>query len=112
MTGKKTKRARDFLDEMIDERTARNPDFPKRVDAAISRRELLRALAKVRSSEGLSQAEVATRMQTSQPAIAKIEAGEIDVRTSTLQRYAAAVGGRIEYRFVPGRGRSRVRAAG
>lgn len=36
---------RDFLDRMIDKRAARNPEFPRLVDAARSRRELLRALA-------------------------------------------------------------------
>lgn len=105
MATKKATKRRDFLDEIIEERAARNPDFPKRVDAALHRRELLRALAQVRARVGLSQGEVATRMQTSQPAIAKIEAGEVDIRTSTLERYAAALGGRIEYRYVPRRSR-------
>ncbi len=36
---------RDFLDRMIAKRTERNPDFPKILDAATRRRELLHALA-------------------------------------------------------------------
>jgi len=77
------------------------------VQAALHRRELLRALARARQEKGLSQSRLATLMQTSQPAIAKIESGETDVRTSTIDRYAAAIGGRVEYRFVPTRSRSR-----
>ena len=33
---------RDFLQEMIDSRTARNPEFPRLLDAARRRREPLR----------------------------------------------------------------------
>lgn len=36
---------RDFLDEIVDERTARNPDFPAALEAAERRRELLVAQA-------------------------------------------------------------------
>ena len=48
---------------------------------------------------GLSQAEVAGRMGTSQSAVARLEAGGADVRLSTLQRYAAAVGGQLDWRL-------------
>lgn len=108
MTRRKTG---DFLDELIAERAARNPDFPRRVDAALRRRELLRLLAAQRQQAGLSQAQVARRMRTSQPTIAKIESGAVDVRASTIERFASAIGGRIEYRFVPGRHAGRPAAA-
>jgi predicted transcriptional regulator len=38
-------------------------------------------------------------MGTSQPAVARLEAGNVDVRLSTLERYAAAVGGRLRLRL-------------
>lgn len=94
------RRATDFLDEMIAERDAKTPGFRRRVDAALRRRELLRLLAARRQHAGLSQAQVARRMRTSQPTIAKIESGEVDVRASTIERFASAIGGRIEYRLV------------
>lgn len=50
------------------------------------------ALARHRRATGLSQAEVADRMGTSQPAVARLEAGAVDARLSTLHRYAAALG--------------------
>lgn len=103
----KRRARKDFLDELIDERSVRTPEFPRRVDAALHRRELMRALARARQQRGFSQSQVAARMRTSQPAIAKIETGEIDVRASTIDRYAAAIGGRVEYRFVPARTRAR-----
>jgi ribosome-binding protein aMBF1 (putative translation factor) len=52
-----------------------------------------------RQAAGLSQTEVAARMGTSQSAVARLEAGTTDVRTSTLERYAAAVGGQITWRL-------------
>ncbi len=103
-----TRRARkDFLDELIEERAARTPEFPRRVQAALHRRKLIRTLARARQQRGFSQGQVASRMRTSQPAIAKIESGEVDVRASTIDRYAAAIGGRVEYRFVPARAGAR-----
>ena len=55
------------------------------------RRRLVAELTEQRRSAGLSQTEVAARMGTSQSAVARLEAGQLDVRLSTLERYAAAV---------------------
>jgi transcriptional regulator with XRE-family HTH domain len=38
-------------------------------------------------------------MGTSQSAVARLEAGEADVRASTLERYAAAIGSQISWRL-------------
>jgi transcriptional regulator with XRE-family HTH domain len=62
-------------------------------------------LAAQRQAAGLTQTEVAARMGTSQSAVARLEAGEADVRASTLERYAAAVGGQISWRLDPPPGR-------
>ena len=56
------------------------------------RRRLVAELTEQRRSAGLSQTEVAARMGTSQSAVARLETGEADVRVSTLERYAAALG--------------------
>ena len=56
------------------------------------RKELSAALVTKRRALGLSQTEVAARMGTSQSAVARLEAGEADIRLSTLERYAEAVG--------------------
>ncbi|WP_327142435.1 helix-turn-helix domain-containing protein [Nocardia sp. NBC_01327] len=59
------------------------------------RARLIAELAERRRAAGLSQTEVAARMGTSQSAVARLETENVDVRTSTLQRYAAAVDSRI-----------------
>ena len=71
---------------------------------------LVRELAEQRHSAGLSQTEVAARMGTSQSAVARLESGTVDVRASTLERYAAAVGSEITWKLnrpgAPGEGAS------
>jgi transcriptional regulator with XRE-family HTH domain len=65
---------------------------------AAERRQLVKELAEQRKSAGLSQTEVAARMGTSQSAVARLEGGDADVRASTLERYAAAIGSQISWR--------------
>ena len=60
---------------------------------------LVRDLAAQRQAAGLSQTEVAARMGTSQSAVARLESGATDIRASTLERYAAAIGGEITWRL-------------
>jgi ribosome-binding protein aMBF1 (putative translation factor) len=90
----------DFLAALIVNRTKKNPDFPRLLEAAVRRRELVATLAAKREALGLSQALVATRMGTSQPAVARLEAGEVDAKLSTLERFAAALGFRIHWKLV------------
>ena len=90
----------DFLDEMIEESTKRNPEFPSLMEEARDRRELLSSLADIRSHSKISQKTIAKRIKTSQSAIARLEAGDVDPRLSTLQRYAASVGKRVEWKIV------------
>lgn len=64
---------------------------------------LLDELLKARRQAGLTQAEVAERMGTKPPAIARLEAGGGNKRHSpsiaTLRKYAEAVGCRLEVRL-------------
>jgi ribosome-binding protein aMBF1 (putative translation factor) len=95
------KMARDFLDEIVAARTARNPRFPKMVDEAEFRRKAARRLAAQREKLGLSQTVVAAMMGTSASVVSKLETGA-DVKVSTLIRYCQAVG--QPWSFVPVKG--------
>lgn len=92
---------RDFLEEIMDERTARNPDFPKLVDAAARRRALLRALGKMREGQNRSQTAVAARMSSSQSSIARLEGTASDARVSTIDRYAEVLGYQVQWHLIP-----------
>lgn len=56
---------------------------------------LILALARRRDALGLTQAEVARRMGTSQSAVTRLENGGVDPRLSSLLRYARAVGAHL-----------------
>lgn len=77
------------------------PVFPGFREMAESRRRLLAELESQRRSLGLSQTEVAARMGTSQSAVARLEAVAGDVRLSTLERYAEAVGRTLRWSLEP-----------
>ena len=68
---------------------------------------------KARSSAGITQAEIARRIGTTQSAIARLESGKgrHSPSMATLQKYAHALGCRLEVRLVdnaaPRKGKSR-----
>lgn len=87
------------------EMALRRPAGGQAARMAEDRGRLVRELAGQRQAAGLSQTEVAARMGTSQSAVARLESGTTDVRASTLERYAAAVGGQITWQLDrPGEG--------
>lgn len=94
-------RERDFLDEVVAERTGQSPDFPDLVEAAVRRRELLGALAEKRREDERSQTAIAAAMQSSQSSIARLESSATDARISTVDRYAHALGYRVQYHLIP-----------
>ena len=76
----------------------RRTRFPGLQDVSGGRRALIEELVQARRDSELSQTEIAARMGTSQSAVARLETGDADVRASTLERYAAAIGSQITWR--------------
>ena len=73
--------------------------FPGFREMAQRRKALTEDLVTRRHQVGLSQTEVAARMGTSQSAVARLEAGDADVRLSTLERYATAIGMQLDWQL-------------
>jgi len=71
--------------------------FPGFRELSARRQALSDELADRRRALGLSQTEVAARMGTSQSAVARIETGGSDVLLSTVDRYATALGRRLDW---------------
>jgi transcriptional regulator with XRE-family HTH domain len=71
--------------------------FPGFAEMGEARRRLVDELVARRRAQGLSQTEVAARMGTSQSAVARLEASTGDLKVTTLERYAAAVGAPIAW---------------
>lgn len=91
-------------DEMVAE-WKKDPEFRKEYDALEAEFALFDELLKARKRAGLTQEEVAMRMGTKAPAVARLEAGGGSQKHSpsiaTLRKYAEAVGARLEVRLVP-----------
>jgi predicted transcriptional regulator len=77
----------------------RRRGFPGLEGLSARRRELIEELVRARRESELSQTEIAARMGTSQSAVARLESGDLDVRLSTIERYAAAVGRTVDWQL-------------
>ena len=77
--------------EWLEQGLSSDPRLAGAIEDAASRSDLLRELVEYRQARGLTQAEVATFMETTQSAVSELEGGTKDPRLSTLQRYARAL---------------------
>jgi ribosome-binding protein aMBF1 (putative translation factor) len=78
-----------------------NPAVRAEYDALAAEFDIAAELLRARKRAGLSQAELAQRMGTSQSAIARLESGQTLPSTKTLLRFAEATGSRIQLRLSP-----------
>jgi len=60
-----------------------------------------RAVIEARAAAGLTQEQLAKRMDTTQSVIARLESGRTRPSTQTLERLAAATGTRLKISFEP-----------
>jgi len=79
----------------IQKRTERDAEFAENYEVGYTDFKIGVILRQARESAGLTQEEVAQKLQTKKSAISRIENHADDVRLSTLQRYADAVGARL-----------------
>jgi transcriptional regulator with XRE-family HTH domain len=87
----------------------KDPEYRKEYDALEEEFALAAEVAKARSRAGLSQAELARRMKTTQSTIARLESGRGKPSTRTLDRFAKATGHRVKISFEPVPGRRKAR---
>jgi ribosome-binding protein aMBF1 (putative translation factor) len=76
-----------------------DPEVKAEYDALAPEYEIAAELIRARVRAGLSQAELAERMGTSQSAIARLESGQTLPSTKTLLRFAQATGSKVEVRL-------------
>jgi DNA-binding XRE family transcriptional regulator len=79
----------------------KDPAFRAEYDALAPEFALARSLITARAKAGLTQAQVARRMGTTQSVVARIESGRNPPNLKTLDKYARAVGRRIQLKLVP-----------
>jgi len=85
--------------EKLKARLLANPKVKAEYGALAPEFEIAAELLRARPREGLSQAEFAERMGSSQSAIARLENGHTLPSTKTLLRYAEATGSRFRVRL-------------
>lgn len=78
-----------------------DPEYRREYDALEEEFALIAAVAKARARAGLSQAQLAKRMKTTQSTIARLESGRGLPSTRTLARFAKATGHRLKISFEP-----------
>ncbi len=103
MRKKKNPHIGSSLDDWIAEETARDPDFERGVEEEYTRIRLARELRALRERKHLTQAQLAKKVGTLQPAIARIESGGMTPSLDVLKKVARALGARLEVHFVPSR---------
>ena len=89
----------------------KRPGYAEAYDALEGEFSFVAALIKARTNSGLTQAELAERMDTTQAVIARLEAGGRRPSTRTLERLAKATGHRLEINFVPENSKPQRRAS-
>lgn len=81
----------------------KDDEYRREYDALETEFALARAMIEARSKAGLTQEELAKRMETSQSAIARLETGRSIPSGRTLERFAKATGTNLRISFEPAR---------
>jgi len=83
-------------------RALARPEVRRLYDGLAEEFELLDEILKARAASGLTQAEVASRIGTTQSAVARLESeiGRHSPSIATLKRYASALGYKLQVRLV------------
>ena len=76
-----------------------DPNYRTAYDELELEFELARLLIKARVEAGLTQAQLAERLQTTQSAVARFEGGHVHPSTKTLRKIAQATGTRLKISF-------------
>ena len=77
----------------------KNREYSLAYEALEPEFELARAVIQARVRAGLTQEQLAERMDTSRSVIARLESGRVRPSTHTLERLAAATGTRLRISF-------------
>ncbi len=77
----------------------KNPKYKAEYKKLAPEFELAKAIIEARTKAGLTQAQLAKRMKTTQSVIARLEGGRVNPSTITLARIAKATGSHLKIGF-------------
>ncbi len=87
----------------VQARATRDPEFADGLESGYTDFKVGALLRQAREKAGLTQEEVAERLETKKSAISRIENSAGSIRFSTLERYARAIGWQLSLEFPPPR---------
>ena len=85
---------------------SKDPKYRKAYEELEDEYSLIGVLIDARVAAGLTQAQLARRMKTTQSVIARLEGGQAQPSTRTLARLAAATGTKLKISFEPAQRRA------
>ncbi len=85
----------------LHKRWLRDPKYRKKYDALHEEFALANSVIEARKRAGLTQQQLAQKMGTTQPVVARLEAGNSRPSLRTLERLADATGSRLVISFQP-----------
>ena len=85
----------------LHEKWSRDPAYRAAYDRLGPAFEVARALIEARTRVGLTQSELAERMETTQSVVTRLESGRARPSTRTLEKFARATGTRLRIAFDP-----------
>jgi len=85
----------DDLTRYINKRKSRDPGFAKDFDSGYEDFKIGVLLRSAREKAGLTQDQLAHKLKTKKSAISRIENHAADIRLSTLEKFAQAIGKRL-----------------
>ena len=98
MNKRKTQKAVDFQDYLAEK--LKNPRFRKYYDEYGKQLEIAYQILKLRKQKGISQAELAKKIGTKQSNVARMETGQQNFTTDTLQKIASVFNRDLKIEFV------------
>jgi ribosome-binding protein aMBF1 (putative translation factor) len=98
MNKRKTQKAVDFQDYLAEK--LKNPRFRKYYDEYGKQLEIAYQILELRKQKRMSQAELARKIGTKQSNIARMEAGQQNLTTDTLQKIATVFKRDLKIEFV------------
>jgi len=90
----------DDLERYIEKRKKKSPEFEKEFEVGYNDFLIGVFLKQARINAGLTQEDIAKRLSTKKSAISRIENHADDIKLSTLNRFAEAVGKHIRLQVV------------
>jgi ribosome-binding protein aMBF1 (putative translation factor) len=102
------------LEDWFEEESAKDPSFAAALDEQFNKYRLAQQLKALREKAGLSQKQLAERVKTKQPSIARLEGARAWPKLDLLQRVARALGAEmiVSFRRPAAGRRSRERRTG